>query len=299
MKKLWIYAGCILGCVLIIPTFMVYVGGYYNPNMMNELTTTKVEEAQVQNELNQKIIGILAKEVPSEYHYEAIKAQAVLVRTYIVRRQLGIISQGELGGLTTQEMKDLWQDDYDEIYETYASAVMDTQDEVIYNGEEIIEPIYHRSSAGETRNAKEVYGMDIPYLQPVVSEGDPITQTIKLSKIEVSNKLRQVYKEIIIDESILQHQIQVVNRDESEYITNIQIGNIMMTGEEMKKILGLPSSNFEIKSEGENLIFNVRGIGHGVGLSQNGANELAKKGMTYNQILAHYFLNTNINKYKQ
>lgn len=278
---------------------MVYVGGYYNPNMINELSRETAEETRVQNELDEKIIGILAKEVPSDYQYESIKAQAVLIRTYIIRRQLGIISQGQLEGLSIQEMKDLWQEDFDEIYDIYAQAVGETTGEVIYSGEEIIEPIYHRSSGGATRNAKEIYGMDIPYLKPVHSEGDPITKTIKMAKVEVTNKLRQVYKDIILDENILEQQIQVISRDDSDYITNIQIGNRMMTGEELKKILGLPSSNFEIKNEGANLVFYVKGIGHGVGLSQNGANYLATQGMTYDQILAYYFTDTEIKKYKE
>lgn len=299
MKRLWIYAGCILGCILIIPTFVVYLGGYYNPNMINELSLEKTEEKQVQSELDQKIIGVLAKEVPTNYEYEALKAQAVLVRTYMLRRQLGIITQGQLEGLTMQEMKDLWQEDFDEIYQNYEQAVNDTRDEVIYYEKEIIEPIYHRSSGGETRNAKEVYGMDIPYLQPVSSEGDPITQEIEISKIEIATKLRQIYKDIIIDENILEQQIQIISRDESEYITQIQIGSKMMTGEELKKILGLPSSNFEIQNMKDQLIFKVKGIGHGVGLSQNGANELAKNGSNYTQILSHYFTGTQIKEYSK
>ncbi|MEG1636934.1 MAG: SpoIID/LytB domain-containing protein [Cellulosilyticaceae bacterium] len=299
MKRLWIYAGCILGCLLIIPTFVVYLGGYYDPNMINELSLEKTEEKQVQSELNQKIIGVLAKEVPTNYEYEALKAQAVLVRTYMLRRQLGIITQGQLEGLTMQEMKDLWQEDFDEIYQNYEQAVNDTRDEVIYYEKEIIEPIYHRSSGGETRNAKEVYGMDIPYLQPVSSEGDPITQEIEISKIEIATKLRQIYKGIIIDENILEQQIQIIRRDESEYITQIQIGSNMMTGEELKKILGLPSSNFEIQNDEDKLMFKVKGIGHGVGLSQNGANELAKNGSNYTQILSHYFTGTQIKKYSK
>ncbi|MEG0014049.1 MAG: SpoIID/LytB domain-containing protein [Cellulosilyticaceae bacterium] len=299
MKRLWIYAGCILGCLLIIPTFVVYLGGYYDPNMINELSLEKTEEKQVQSELDQKIIGVLAKEVPTNYEYEALKAQAVLVRTYMLRRQLGIITQGQLEGLTMQEMKDLWQEDFDEIYQNYEQAVNDTRDEVIYYEKEIIEPIYHRSSGGETRNAKEVYGMDIPYLQPVSSEGDPITQEIEISKIEIATKLRQIYKGIIIDENILEQQIQIIRRDESEYITQIQIGSNMMTGEELKKILGLPSSNFEIQNDEDKLMFKVKGIGHGVGLSQNGANELAKNGSNYTQILSHYFTGTQIKKYSK
>lgn len=299
MKRLWIYAGCILGCILIIPTFVVYIGGYYDPNMINELSLEKTEEKQIQNELDQKIIGVLAKEVPTDYHYEALKAQAVLVRTYMLRRQLGIITKGQLEGLTLQEMKDLWQNDFDEIYEVYEQAVNDTRDEIIYYEKEIIEPIYHRASAGETRNAKEVYGMDIPYLQPVSSEDDTVVQEVKISKAEVTAKLRQMYQDIIIDENMLEQQIQIIRRDESEYITQIQMGSKMMTGEELKKILGLPSSNFEIQSIGTNLVFKVKGIGHGVGLSQNGANELAKKGTNYTQILAHYFTGTEIKKYTE
>lgn len=297
MKRLCIYAACILGCILVIPTFVVYVGGYYSPTMIHEISQDKAEEKQKQSELDQKIIGVLAKEVPTNYHYEALKAQAVLVRTYMLRRQLGIITQGELEGITVQEMKDLWQDDFDEIYDLYTQAVEETQGQIIYYNNEIIEPVYHRSSGGETRNAKEIYGMDIPYLQPVASEGDSVIQAIKMTKSDICTKLKQNYPDIIVDEERLEYQIQIINRDESEYITNIQIGNKMMTGETAKKVLGLPSSNFEIQTKDEYIIFNTKGVGHGVGLSQNGANVLAEKGMNYEQILTYYFTKTEVKTY--
>lgn len=243
------------------------------------------------------IIPILAKEMPYTYEYEAIKAQAVIIRTYMARRALGMQTKSELKGYTEEEMKQLWQDEYDSIYETYKDAVEETKDELIlYNGQPI-QPLYHKASGEYTRAAKDVYDVDVPYLVSVKSQDVSTNTQVKMSKGDVIAALKKQYTELVADEKTLENQIQIIEKDEAGYIKSIQVGNVILDGESFRNLLGLESSNFKIYLSGDQFIFDVVGSGNGVGLSQGGANELAKQGKNYKEILNYYYTNVEIQKY--
>jgi stage II sporulation protein D len=300
--KEFIKAVCFIGgCLFFIPFIIVYAGGYYNEDLLQKITMqNQSKETEAENAAfidKEKLIGILAKEIPYTYEYETIKAQAVIIRTYLGRRILGIQNKGELDGYTPEEMKELWGEHYDSIYATYEEAVSETQNEMIFYKNEPIEALYHQSSGGRTRGANGVYNVDIPYLQGVVSAGDNVTKQVEIKKSEMAAKLKEAYADIILDENMIENQIQIVEKDEAEYIKSIQIGNRMITGEDFKNLLGLPSSNFKIFKKDDMLIFDVRGVGHGVGLSQNGANELAKAGKTYKDIIMYYYKDVTLENY--
>lgn len=282
------WTGFILGILLIIPTLFVYLGGYYDKNFLSSAIAVSTQE-DTENDMKEEIIGILAKEVPTNYEYETIKAQTVMIRTYLLRRKLGVAQKGNLKALTTEEMKNTWGENYKQYYSLFEQAIKDTRNEVIYYDNQMIEPVYHRASAGMTRSAKNVYGVDIPYLQPTKSDLDSVTQDISIDKEEVTQRLKKEFPDLVAYPETLENQIQIVKRDESGYITGIQISNILVDGEKIRTILGIPSSNFEIEAKDKKLVFKTKGIGHGVGLSQNGANMLAKEGENYKEILAYYF----------
>lgn len=103
---------------------------------------------------------------------------------------------------------------------------------------------------------------------------------------------------MIVDIGTLENQIQIIEKDEADYVKSIQVGNVTLKGEEIKELLDLPSSCFKVYSSGDELIFDVRGIGQGIGLSQNGANELAKQGMNYKDIIKYYYTDVMIEKYE-
>ena len=301
MKEFIKAIGFIGGCLFLIPFIIVYAGGYQKEDLLQKIT---MEQAGIESQKDSsdfidkdQIIGILAREIPYTYEYEAIKAQAVVIRTYMARRILGIQNKGELIGYTEQEMKELWGQDYRSIYGTYEEAVNETQDEIIVYENEPIEALYHRASAEKTRSAKDVYNVEVPYLKSIDSEKNPITKQIQMQKTEVANKLREVYEDLTVDENTLENQIQIVEKDEAEYIKSIQIGNSIIKGEEFRKIMKLPSSNFIIFNQGDTLVFDVKGSGHGVGLSQNGGNELAKEGKNYQEIIKHYYQDVTVEKY--
>lgn len=281
------------GCLFIIPFIIVYASGSYQSGDLLGKLAVQSEAATEAEDLplveKEKIIGILAKEIPYTYEYEAIKAQAVIIRTYIARRMLGIQNKGELTGYSEEDLKEAWGENYTNIYSTYEQAVKETGSEMIlYNGEPI-EAVYHKASGGKTRSAKDVYAVEVPYLQSVVSEGDTPAAQVELSKSKIAEKLKEVYPDIVLDPNEMENQIQIVEKDEAEYVKSIQMGNMVIKGEEFRKILGLPSSNFKIFKHKDSLIFDVKGEGHGVGLSQDGANEMAKNGKNYKEIIEYYY----------
>lgn len=301
MKQL-IKALCFVGTSLfLIPIIIIYGSGYNRQNVLAQIRAEQVSQTDEEETLLDEslIIPILAREMPYTYEYEAIKAQAVIIRTYMARRALGMQTKSELQGYTEEEMKQLWQDEYESIYETYKDAVEETKDQLIlYNGQPI-QPLYHKSNGGLTRDAKDVYDVEVPYLVSVESQDITTNTQVKMSKSDIVTALRKKYTDLVADEKILENQIQIIEKDEAGYIKSIQVGNVILNGEMFRTLLGLESSNFKIYLSGDHLIFDVVGSGIGVGLSQNGANELAKQGKDYNEILNCYYSGVEIKQYSQ
>lgn len=293
--------GFIGGCLFFIPLLIVYAGGYQNTQLLSNTPTQISNQVTVESAVDvieeSQLIGILAKEIPYTYEYEAIKAQAVVIRTYMLRRILGMQNQGVFTSYSLEELQELWGENYQAIYKTYQEAVQETQNEIIVYQAQPIEALYHKASAEKTRSAKDVYQLEVPYLQSVEGEKHPISEQIRLSKSDIVNQLKEIYPDMIVEETLLENQIQIVERDPSEYVKYIQIGNTMITGEEFRKLIGLPSSHFKIFHQDKVLVFDVKGSGHGVGLSQNGSNELAKSSKDYKEIITHYYTNVEVQKY--
>lgn len=287
--------------LFLIPVIVVYASGYETGKLLKTIENARQEEANkaaLDIISEETLIGILAKEIPYTYELEAIKVQAVVTRTYMGRRILGIQSKGVLKGYTVDEMKELWQENYDKNYAIYKAAVQSTYYEMIFYDNQPIEALYHGASSGKTRDAASIYNKDIPYLKSVESEVDRISKQVRLTKEKTAALIKEKYPQLIVDVPTLENQIQIVEKDEADYVKSIQIGNITLKGEELRALLELPSSCFKVYVSGEELIFDVRGIGQGIGLSQNGANELAKQGMSYKDIIKHYYTGVTVEKYE-
>lgn len=297
MKDLIKHA-CLIGASLfLIPVLMIYASGYEKGSALAQITQNK-EETQETTLLDESlIIPILAKEISYTYEYETIKAQAVVIRTYMARRALGIQTTGELVGYTEEEMKELWKEDYESIYKTYEEAVEDTKDEIIWYNNQPIQALYHKASGECTRSANDVYNIEIPYLISVSNEKVLGSTQIKMSKKEVAETLKQNYNDIIIDDEHLENQIQIIEKDKAGYIKSIQIGNLILEGEKFRDVLGIPSSNFKIYLAGNDLIFDVVGSGLGIGLSQDGANEMVKQGKDYKEVIEYYYTGVDVKAY--
>lgn len=300
MKKFIQMMICVGSSMFLVPIFIVYISG---TEVGHEGNINAVVQAQVKEEediINEEtLVGILAKEIPYTYELEAIKAQAVVARSYMARRILGIQNKGAIVGYTVDEIKALWgEENYDSIYNIYKKAIAQTKGKLILYNNQPIEALYHEASSGKTRDAKSVYKTEIPYLKGVESSVDKMSQQVKYTKEEVVSRIKEKYSNLIVSADTLENQIQIVSKDGAGYVGVIQIGNITLIGEEVKTMLELPSCAFKIYNSEESLIFDVKGIGTGVGLSQNGANELAKQGMDYEGIIQYYYTGVRIENYE-
>ena len=247
-----------------------------------------------QIELEEYLVGVVAAEMPASFNNEALKAQAILARTYALKK----ISKGEklTDTVSTQayidknEMQKKWSNDYNKYYNKIVSAVNSTKGQVVkYNGN-YIEALYHSTSNGKTESAKEVWGQDIPYLKSIDSSWDKKTSTY----LKIENKGFNTLMKILGIDIDKNTNIEILSKDESGRVSKIKIEDKVYTGIEFRTLLGLRSTDFDIAITENGLEIITRGYGHGVGMSQYGANEMAKLGYNYKEIINHYYQNVKI-----
>lgn len=247
-----------------------------------------------QIELEEYLVGVVAAEMPASFNSEALKAQAVLARTYALKK----ISKGEklTDTVSTQayidknEMQKKWGNDYSKYYNKIVAAVNSTKGQVVkYNGN-YIEALYHSTSNGKTESAKEVWGQDIPYLKSVDSSWDKKTSAY----LKIENKEFNTLMKILGIDIDKNTNIEILSKDESGRVSKIKVEDKVYTGVEFRTLLGLRSTDFDITITDNGLEIITRGYGHGVGMSQYGANEMAKLGYNYKDIINHYYQNVKI-----
>lgn len=281
-----------------------------------EITTTEKSPIKVYNPeieiiqdigIEQYIKGVVAAEMPALFEEEALKAQAVAARTYALKRmdQNENISQEDIGQayLSKDELKNRWGENYNEYWSRVSKAVDSTRGLVMTYEDEMIDAVFHSTSAGYTENSGNIWSFDLPYLKGVDSHQDENAPDFIAEKIipsaEVIGKLQQKYSDIVFTDAPLSQQLQIIERSEAGYILKILMGNKILTGADVRQILNLKSSNFIIKQNGDNILFTTKGYGHGVGMSQYGANYMAKEGKKYDEILKHYYQGIKITKYNE
>ena len=166
---------------------------------------------------------------------------------------------------------------------------------ILYNGK-IITAVYHAISGGKTEDSNNVWGVSLPYLKPVSSEGDKLAENyitvLEFSFQDLKEKLSGIAK---IDDT-KQNIFKNITRTSSGTVKKITVGSTELTGALVRNALELRSSNFKIDIEDGKYKFTVYGYGHGVGLSQNGANYMAKQGLSFKEILTHYYTGCKIEK---
>ena len=242
--------------------------------------------------LTEYLVGVVAGEMPASFPMEALKAQAVVARTYTMKSlQIG---RKLTDSTSTQVYKDnnqlrnLWGKDYDRYYQRIYDAVTSTDNICVYYNGNYIDAVYHSTSNGYTEDAVNVWGNSIPYLQTVASTWDQ----------NVSSYLKTITKEESDIISILGlenlDEIQILERNNSGRVEKVQVGNKIFSGVELRNMLGLRSTDFEIIKDNNIITITTKGYGHGVGMSQYGAKGMAEQGYSYREILNHYYTNVNI-----
>ena len=245
------------------------------------------------------LTGILAKQIPLDYQDEAIKAQAVIARTSLT---LALETEGQKlpDSMAREEMLKLWgQEGFEKNFQRLEEAAKATKGEILLYGGKPIQPAFHAVSAGKTRSAKEALQReDEPYLAGADSEMDipspDFLKVVFLEQKEFADKIKELCPEIS-EENILE-SVTVPKRDSADYAVQVNIGEKTVTGEEFRNCLNLNSACFYLKEVEGKVRIVTKGLGHGLGLSQYGANELAKEGKTYREILQYYYKDSSIEK---
>ena len=249
-------------------------------------------------DLEEYVIGVVAAEMPAAFHSEALKAQAVVARTYAMKKaSKGITlvnSTSHQVYNSVEQMKAKWGASYSKYYNKIKNAVNDTKGKVLkYNGE-YIEALYFSMSNGKTELPTYVWSTNYPYLQVVSSSWDENISaskyTVTMSYKELSNKLG-----VTVNEN---SEIKVLSRTTGDRVNEISIMGKTFSGVKVRSLLGLRSADFEITKTSSGVSITTKGFGHGVGMSQYGALGMALEGYTYEEILSHYYKDTKISKIK-
>lgn len=301
--------------ILLIPCGITYLfsgKGSNSSRTRDNSIRISVEENGVDKEcsLNTYIMMAMAADIPATYELETLKAQATVIRTYVYvvakKKDTNSLAAADIGlqYKSLDAAKASWGEENADRYEKKLSkAIEDTNNMVItYNGDLII-PLFHPVSIGMTRSSKQAIGEDIAYLASVESKGDvQSTDYMKISSIPketVVEQLKEAYPDCNISKDSLIDNIVIDKRDEDGYIKTIQIGDESMTGDEFANLFGLNSTNFYIETYEDSIRFICKGKGHGLGLSQYGANFKALQGYKYDEILEYYFTQTQVEEYIQ
>ncbi|MCI9570141.1 MAG: SpoIID/LytB domain-containing protein [Lachnospiraceae bacterium] len=245
------------------------------------------------------LIGVLAEQIPADYGTETLKAQAVLARTYIYREMDGKDSIYEealdMDVLTRAQMEKRWgSSKFPQSYGKIKEAVEATAGLCLTYEGTFIEPFFCRASAGQTRSRGEEY----PYLKQVESPGDmeadSFLQVTSWMPESFARQVNQIPDSAPVAAAGLFEEIQIVERDGAGYVRQIQVGQKTYTGEEIQYALGLPSACYSFESQEGRIRVTCKGIGHGYGFSQAGANALEREGYDFRALLGYYFQNVEI-----
>lgn len=259
-----------------------------------------------QMDLNQYLWGVVAAEMPASFHEEALKAQAVAARTYALHR--GTTNNHPDADLCTDyrccqawiakdQAQSNWGDKAIEYTNKITAAVADTANQVILYDGQLIDAVFHSSSASATQDAVEVWGSSVPYLQSVTSpEGDGVPDyesQVTFSSQEFKDKFSAAQPDAVFGDDPAAW-VTDTQRTTGGSVHSVTIGGVTVTGAQARTIFGLRSATFTLTYADGTFTFSVTGFGHGVGMSQYGADAMAEEGKTYSEILQHYYTGVTV-----
>lgn len=200
------------------------------------------------------------------------------------------------GYLTKAQMQEKWGEAYEAYYEKIKNAVSEVIDKVITFENEPIMAAYHAISSGKTESAENMWGKKIDYLVSVDSEWDKDSTRFSSEVIFSAEEMKDLLSNIENADfaAAKSDWVKIKSTSEAGTVLKIELCGAEMTGMQARNLLGLRSPVFDVQFEDGEYIFSVSGYGHGVGMSQNGANCMAQNGYTYEEIIAHYYPGTQI-----
>lgn len=310
-------------CLMLIPSFVLLnkgVSKLFKSSEKETLSSSVCEEVSILNHktkdiavmnIKDYIIWNVMAQMPGTFEKEALKAQAVLSHTYIINRYLNeketptdsllgaVISTDDTvypKTFTTDEAKEYYGDKYESALKNVTDAVDEVLNEIcIYDNQPIV-VAYHTISCGKTESSKDIWNEDVPYLVSVDSTSDEkaegFSKTTTVSADDFKKNAEKTFSVTLSENS--EDWIEITNKTENGTPLTVSLGGKEINANELCTALDLPSQHFEIEIKDENITFKTKGLGHLVGMSQYGANSLAKEGKNYKEILKYYFPETEI-----
>lgn len=243
------------------------------------------------------IFGVVVAEMPALYETEALKAQAVAAYTYACyKRELNKKADYDIttdfstdqSFKTEEKAREGWGENGEEYVQKIKSVVKSVSGKCMYYKNKPIFAAYHAVSSGKTYSAKDVWGKEIEYLKSVDSKGDKESKKYAVTLEFTEEELKEKFTDLV-GEKKAKEIIGNIKAKKNGLVESVTIYGSKISGSQIRTALALPSSNFEIEEKDKKYIFNCLGYGHGVGMSQHGANYMAKQGYNYKQILCHYY----------
>ncbi|OEF99809.1 stage II sporulation protein D [Vulcanibacillus modesticaldus] len=257
--------------------------------------------------LEEYVRGVVAAEMPTEFELEALKAQAIAARTYIVKRiaekDFSDVPEGAVVSdtvkhqvfLSDDELKKIWGIAYTERISKINKAINETIGQVITYQGKPIDALFFSTSNGYTENSEDYFEKEVPYLRSVASPWDnqsPKFQTsLTISYDVIKSKLNV---DPVILASTGQKWIEILETTAGKRVKKIRIGDKILSGRQIRELFNLSSSSFTFETKGDEVVFYTKGYGHGVGMSQYGANGMAKEGRTAQEIIKYYYTGVEI-----
>lgn len=259
-------------------------------NTNNEIVSVRRKDGSIINlDLEEYVIGVVGAEMPASFNIEALKAQAVVARTYALKRiknnQVLTDDNSTQNYKDNNQLKSMWGSSYNTYYNKVKDAVYSTRGKSIVYNNDYIDALYHSTSNGNTEDALYVWGSSVPYLKSVSSEYDTTNKKFNYEQVfnydEISNKLNNAISSDTV--------FNILSKNNGGRVISLEVNGVTYGGVEFRKLLNLRSTDFYIKNTGNEIKISTKGYGHGVGMSQYGANGMANNGYDYISILKHYY----------
>lgn len=287
----------ILSIVAIISSPKKSETAYFNDEEIEVTIKDSTSNEETKLNLEEYIIGVVAGEMPASFEVDALKAQAIAARSYALSKINTATTSYDLLTnvtnqvyITTTDMQKKWGSDYEYYYNRIKDAVLETKDLVMKYDGEVISAYYFAMSNGYTEDASLVFGETHDYLESVDSAWD---ESVKNFEVTTTFSKEEFCEKLSLDCSNI--AIENIVRSATNRVNSITINNQEFKGTKIRSLLNLRSTDFDIDIT-DKVTITTKGYGHGVGMSQYGANEMAKKGYTYEEILNYYYKGIDIVK---
>ncbi|WP_027338779.1 stage II sporulation protein D [Halonatronum saccharophilum] len=270
---------------------------FFNSSQRIDIYNVKTGEI-MELDIEEYLKGVVAAEMPALFEIEALKAQSVAARTYTLNKmrnsRLTTDSNTDQAWASQEDLLQRWGlSGYLNYWPKISAAVEETKGWVLFYRGDFINAVYHSTSGDYTEPAHKVWGNRVSYLQSVASdyeqESPYYQRNSRFSRDEVANKL-----EVSLNDLSL---IEISKRSSSDRVLEMRVGDDIFSGREIRSKLALHSTNFSLKEDGEYIVFSTSGYGHGVGMSQYGANGMARRGYDFKDILQHYYTGVTLKEY--